>query len=251
MLKTTLKVFRKATLALLVSVLSFGVVINSTYASAWTPTDNLNSYGAGDLAGNNGGTGWSAAWSGNTEFDINTTTTFEGAASASGVVTAAPGSVLRSHSGNVETTGTVHIACRRSDKSAGEFVCLDIRDIAPVTLVTIRMQTADLILNGATNVTLVTGYSVNTWYAVDLQFDTAGNTYQARACANANCTNEAYSSAVGRIDTLDTGVGSVAMRCSSDCAGTVFFDDIRDTDAGAATATTVQYQKAALLRRRR
>ena len=46
---------------------------------SWTAIENFNSYADGDLNGENGGSGWSGAWSGSVNYDIQGTTTYEGA----------------------------------------------------------------------------------------------------------------------------------------------------------------------------
>ena len=250
MLKIISKAISKVTLALLVSVLAFGMTFNDVMA-AWTGTDSFESgYTNGaDIAGIDGGTGF-GAWAGNTEFNGNSVTPIVGAMGVLAVATDAGGNVSRPLD-SVTTSGVMRIACRRSLKTTGTFICADWRDNAVTTLVTVRFGTADLVILGATSQTLISDYSIATVYYVDMKYNTGTNSYQARACATAPCTVEAYSTAVGRVDTLDTGIGSIGVRCSSDCSGTVEFDAISDGEAVAGGSSTAKPQKSAMLRRRR
>lgn len=232
MLKKSLSIF----LIFALVVFFAGIWPKQTLA-AWTGTDDFESgyTNAADIAGIDGGTGF-GAWSGNTEFNGNSVTPIAGAMGVLAVATDAAGNVLRPLD-TTSTSGTMRVACRRSLKTTGTFICADFRDVAPTTLVTIRFGTANLVILGATSQTLITDYSIATVYYVDMLYNTAGDSYQARACATSPCTVEAYSTPVGRVDTLDTGIASIGFRCSSDCSGTVEFDAISDGEAVAASAT--------------
>lgn len=81
---------------------------------AWVAEDTFDSYPNGDLAGNNGGSGWAEAWGAtvsDADYDVQGTTTFNGSAKAVQIDSAGGGNIMRIITTPV-TSGVVYVAMR-------------------------------------------------------------------------------------------------------------------------------------------
>ena len=91
----------------------------------WSATDNFDSYSNGDLNTQNGGTGWSAAWSGATSYDVQGTTTYSGAKAVQFVHAAGDQQIDRTLT-TVVNAGIVSIRMRKETAdNINEFVLFD------------------------------------------------------------------------------------------------------------------------------
>lgn len=148
---------------------------------AWTATDNFNSYSNGDLAGENGGSGWSGAWSNGATALINVVDSpvYEGAKSIE-LNTTDNTFYTRDLTTAISTNGNIlYMVLRRTSTSSGE-IANSIRNSSTGNRVGIKMNASgNITLVGTTTVTLKTGYSANTWYAIRLTFNVIANTATA------------------------------------------------------------------------
>jgi hypothetical protein len=145
-------------------------------ASPASIVDNFNSYSDGDLAGNNGGSGWSAAWSGSANHDVQGTVTYEGAKAVQNSV--GTGNISRTFTSR--SSGVVRVAMRRSSNGSGQSRILA-EDSGGTTQYAVEMaSTGQFVLKSTEGDTNVAAYSADTWYVVDLEFDTSVPRQRAR-----------------------------------------------------------------------
>lgn len=199
---------------------------------AWVAVDNFDSYSDGDLNGNNGGTGWAAAWSGSTNYDIQGTTTYQGAKAVKNS-TAATGSITRQLTTGVSDSGILYIAIRRSVNNAGEHRT-NIRNQSNQNSAQIIMDaSANIYIGvGGTTATIVSGYSTDTWYLIRLTFDVSTDTY-----TGAYHTGSAWSSESSSVPFTNTAtsINYIAFDRSAD-AGDNYWDIV--TGASPIALTT-------------
>lgn len=196
----------------------------------WVAEDTFNTYSDGDLTGNNGGTGWAAAWSGSTNFDVQGTTVYEGAKAVNNT-TNANANISRQLSAAVATTGTLYFAMRRSLNNSGQIVT-NIRNQLNQNAAQVVMNASGNITagSGGDTVTLVTGYSVNTWYVFRLAFDIAAGTYVVAYSTDAYGSAGSFSADTSAIPMTNTPVSIQYVLYDKDAnAGTDLWDYVSPT----------------------
>lgn len=184
---------------------------------AWVATDDINSYSDGDLNANNGGSGWASAWIANSAVDVQGSVVYEGAKAGFFNSVADGVGAVRSVTTAV-SSGIVSIRVRRPDKTA----IFDIRilDNSDQRLIYLRFGTSDITLIN-NSATLVSGYSVDTWYLAELFIDTTGS-----GAHKVRIDGGAWSSTV---NDYDGGAGDAKkILLESGGAGcNAYFDDIK------------------------
>lgn len=183
--------------------------------------EDFNSYPDGDLAGNNGGTGWFNAWSGNIGWDVQGTTVFEGTKAVAGAGDLTE--IIRTFT-PAANTGILTVAVRRSDKTTGRFL-FGIRSGGPggVGRAFLIMNTADIVIAdaaGGNPQTAVSNYAANTWYVIHISWDATANTIKAREDSNPNWTPNVAMSNSGDINEL-------RIANIDGLSGAAYFDDIK------------------------
>lgn len=199
--------------------------------AAFSITDNFDSYSDGDLTGQNGGSGWSAAWSGSTGYDVQGTTVYSGAKAITDTIGANQNhTIIRDLSS--ETSGDFYVAWRTSSVSAacGYFLLREgasgrgyirLPCTAASTNLTIYNNT------GGTYENIATGLSANTWYVLHVQFDATTDQYRARHYDGSWSAYTAYKDMVP-----GTGISRIEIQNEgeSSTTGTMLFDEIQTTD---------------------
>lgn len=178
---------------------------------AWVAVENFDSYSDGDLAGENGGTGWSGAWAnGAVEvLDVAGTQTYQGAKAVTDNSAVNNSFYTRDLTSAVSGDGNiVYFAMRKGSTSSG-LLNINIRNSGSGNRAEVRFNTSgNLVLVGTTTVTLLAGYSADTWYAIRLTFNVTAGT--ATAAYNSGSGWSSESSAVtmnnsGNIDRIALG----------------------------------------------
>jgi len=149
---------------------------------AWTAVENFDSYSDGDLAGNNGGSGWSGAWAnGAVEvIDVNGTQTYQGAKSVTDNSAVNNAFYTRDLTSAVTGDGNiVYLAMRKGSTSSG-LLNVSIRNSGSGNRAEVRFNTSgNLVLVGTTTATILAGYSADTFYAIRLTFNVTAGTSTA------------------------------------------------------------------------
>lgn len=196
---------------------------------AWVAVDNFDSYSDGDLNGDNGGSGFSGAWSADLTYDVQGTTVYQGtkAVTCAGVNVDA----IRTLTTGV-SSGIVKIALRSTQfaNNVGGFVLREsgsskIR--ATLEVGAIRLQ------NGAqsASVDIVPSASANTWYEIHIEIDAANDRARARL-VNGQWTSWLTVEAFATID-------SIRLTTASDTSGSLLFDDIGPGSAPAVVGNAM------------
>lgn len=157
------------------------IAVVSTYPlaafAAWGGVDNFNSYSDGDLNGQSGGSGWAAAWSGSTAFDVQGSVVYEGA-KAIIIDNAAGGNMSRQLTSAV-TSGTVYVATRCTEYAGDAAI-----DFLVGSNIAVRVGFRDSGIvrstNGAGNDTIIASFSTSIFYLFELTFN-GDNTYNIRS----------------------------------------------------------------------
>lgn len=187
---------------------------------AWVAVENFNSYSDGDLNGENGGSGWSGAWSGDVDFDVQGTTVFEGVKAVTGV--GANGNITRTLTTAVNT-GTAYFSMRHNGTGDATF---SFQNSSSTIIVRIQFASSNITtFNNETVVDLVTSYNTSQWYTFEVIFN-GNNTFDIRVYDG--------TSWVGDNDGLSYDFGSTGdadkVNLNQGGTGTAFWDDITPTN---------------------
>lgn len=160
---------------------------------AWVAVETFDSYSdAADLNGQNGGSGWSAAWTegGTTGIVVDAAVTYDGGKSIKSTsATVGTGNNFRQLSTDLTGDGNVfYCAMRRSANNSGSHR-INIRNTSDSGRVDLWMDAdSNIYLKGlpsGTQRTLVSGYSVDTWYVFKVTLNTSSGTVTAAVSTDA------------------------------------------------------------------
>lgn len=205
------------------------------------PADNFDSYGTGALAGNNGGTGWSGAWTNgiNDNWQVENTVS----QSASNGVSAASDATDRyiyrvmasAQSSGIQgfymrlagTAGFNDFQLNSGNYTTGTAACY------------IRMDGSDnLIAYGPSFGSSVTGkasYAANTWYLVEIDFDCATDDYRIRVDGGS------WTSRISFVNGVLTTLDRVVLHNSDNGGATRFIDTIYDATPVTSTTPAIMF----------
>lgn len=184
---------------------------------AWIADANFNGLTDGDLNGQAGGSGWSNNWGDVGSFqpaftDVQGTTVYEGAKgvrNAGGISAIGRTLTTALTSGN---TGVIYMALRRTTTAGTENCNITFRTSGDAARMSVVLNASgNLVITGTTTVTLLAGYSADTWCVVRVTYDMTAGTFTG-----------AYSTdAYGTAGTFSTESSSVTMASSGDIAWVV------------------------------
>lgn len=214
-------------LVLLASMLVYEIA----FAAAYAGVDNFDSYSAGDLSGANGGSGFSGAWSGHANYDVQNSTFFSTPNGVS-VTGAANNNVVRVLSASVDS-GNLYVAMRASGvTTAGAYANLDILDNSNQRAMSIQITplggSSNLTANGTASQNLITTISANTWYIVHIEF-LSTTTFRARAKA----AGGAFGSFTSTLTYQNSISSPTRVAFQQNGAPTFYFDNLQTTDPDA------------------
>lgn len=154
------------------------------------PLENFDSYSVGDLTGENGGTGWSAAWTGNTAFDVTTAQAQSGANSVVVLAAQDPEATISRAWTTGETSGIYQYYMRRKGgNNWRDGLYFDLKEGANVRGGTIFKVTntstgavgAQIYAVGGSSEVFESGtLFADTWHKIDLEFDCTTDQFRAR-----------------------------------------------------------------------
>jgi hypothetical protein len=206
--------------------------------AAFSITDNFNSYSDGDLNGTNAGSGWSGAWSGNVNYDVQGTTVYEGAKGIQDAVGSNQNhTITRDFSG--EISGDLYMAWRQSTVTgACPYLILREGGSSRAILRGPCVANSNLTIydySPGSYETVQSGLSANTWYILHVEFDGTTDRYRARVYTSSWQSFTAYqdtniTTSVTRFEIQNEGESSTS--------GTFFFDTIQTTDPVPPSAPT-------------
>lgn len=205
---------------------------------AWTAEADFNDLSVADLTGQSGGSGWTGAWSGSTNFDVQASVAYEGA----NAVSNAGGSNIARTLTTSRVTGIVYIAMRKSSNSSGGKKSRLRQSGGGIRVQINMLSSGNIVADASGSVTLVSGYSANTWYVFRITFDTGAGTYTTATSTDAFGTAGTFSAESATSTMGSTGNISDVM-FDSDTGDTGYWDYISDTTpfttpSGPATLKT-------------
>ena len=192
---------------------------------SWIATDNFNSYANGVLGGNASGVGWSGVWSDTTPgITIDGAVTFEGTKAI--YSNTADTISIRDLSAGV-TSGIVHVAIRKSSVSIGSLnLYFSLRQSA-INQIQIEWLGDDVILlNGATDETLLASPNANQWYEAEIEIDQVNDKFRARIDGGI------WSNWVGSLGGSFTQIDRILIGQATSTTGIAYWDDIRGEQGG-------------------
>lgn len=179
---------------------SFFVGANTAWAATYAGVDNFESYSLAALSGDNGGSGWTAAWSSTpTSVTVVSSPTYTGSrsvqANASGPST--------SRTFTAASSGTMYVSMYANNTT--DIMGVIIQDGANGKIYIFFNNTSGNIsfFNGTAYQVLVTSFSTNTWYRIGIQWDNANHPNQAEYNVN-NGAWTGWFNVNGTFATLDT-----------------------------------------------
>lgn len=192
----------------ILSAILVSLWLASPVLAAITVIDNFNSYTDGDLTGQGG-------WSGNVAFDVQGTTAQEGAKAIQSTVGAV--NITKSITALSTDGDVVSIRLRNTDTLNANY--FDLQEGVDVEFV-LRLDSDGIArLSGATDVTLLNPYLVNTWYQLEIELDFTNDRGRARLNGGAWSTYVNSITVIASIDGMRLRVGSVNT-------GSIFQDNI-------------------------
>lgn len=206
---------------------------------AWVAIDNFDSYADGDLAGENGGSGFSAGWVNQavaTE-NVQGTTVYQGTKAVTINNALLNTFYTRALTSAVSGNGNiVYFAIRRTLNNAGEVSISFRSNTGANSRVAVRMNSAgNITLVGSTTVTLVTGYSTSQWYAIRLTLNITAGTATAATSTSAYQGGGSWSSESSSVTLASTGnIDAVGLGTDASMS-TDTFDIITSADIIAGT----------------
>lgn len=166
---------------------------------AWSAEDTFDTYSDGDLNGNNGGTGWAAAWSGSANYDVQGTTTYQG---AKAITDAVGSSISRQMSADISNSNSVvYVAMRRASTSSGAHYFILQNTSAAMRVSIVFNNSGNIVGNGTT----ISAYSANTWYVLRVTLNVAGSTYTVATSTGAYGTASTFSAESATCNMVMTG----------------------------------------------
>lgn len=188
---------------------------------AWVAEEDFESYSVGDLTGGNGGSGWSGAWSGDTDFDVLTTDPYEGSKHMG--ATNPDGNMTR-HLTTAVSSGVHYIAMKypsgSSDAKMGYWVTFSTNY---AFLLQFLGSDGTVKVYGSGTTTIISTFSNSLWYLFEITFngdDTLDIRYHDGTSWSSSSTGLGYNSS-GSIATLNANVGATV---------TIYFDYLSATD---------------------
>lgn len=153
------------------------------FAFATFPTENFNSYAAGDLSGNNGGTGWSAAWGTtggcNVLYDVQTSVVQEGANAVGSLTAGADTECFRDLTAN--STDLLVWSWRHRKESATTRDFSQFLNSSGDHQHSIEFRTTGQIsIIDDTTQTNIQAYTADTWYQMETEFDYTNEQFRIR-----------------------------------------------------------------------
>lgn len=205
-------------------MVSVTILNTNNINAAWDPTDNFDSYADGDLDSNNGGTGWSGAWSAGAAIDIaNAPAGGQGGKAVTSVSQAGGNNVDRSITTKV-TDGTLSFQIYITSATPSANLYINWLDGA-TKKIQIRITKTGGALQANNNTTwtdiLGSAISANTWYTIKIRFDAATELFYTTV--NAGVESAAFTVVGGTF----TGIDNFNLN-PDDTIDRFYFDDIKN-----------------------
>lgn len=214
--------------------------------ASFNATESFN-YSDGDLNGQNGGSGFSGAWSGSTNYDVQSTVYPDGATVQKGVINNTQAEVVISRSLSATAdSGDIYFSIRRND--TGDLLGTVFRQTSGNAIIVYWLNSGGAIsLNGTTSANIVASPTLGVWYDIHLQFVTA-TTIKAQAKLSTDTTWGSYTSNI-TLSNSKNGFDEIQLDWEA-AAGTdtpFYWARIQPTDPTPPTAVARDARELSLL----
>ncbi len=167
---------------------------------AWVATDNFDSYGNGNLSGNNGGSDWTSSWStvgtGTWEPQVQSTVVIQGSKTIA--MTPDAGSDRGAErSFTAITSGTMSFYARRTSKT-GRFY-ISFLSSSTIAFTVDLNSSGYIVINNTTN---IDSYEVDTDYEITVSFDCATDLLRVSVNGKNATQTFSFAAAVANIDKI-------------------------------------------------
>ncbi len=190
-------------------------------------TDNFNTYNNGDLNGQ-------GSWSGNTTYDVQSTTYYDDGGTKAVQFTNTASQFSIEKAGTQQTAGTVGMYMRKSVVNNGQQYFLAQEDTWDGYTIFAFMHTGAILFNG--NTTLLDPFVVDTWYWVQMEWKSDPD-HLVRGRYNDN----AWSDWIAPQSDWVTGLGEVNFTVNSLDSDSAYYDFIAEA---SSTAPVVAAEEA-------
>lgn len=202
---------------------------------AWVAEATFEGLSNADLNGQGGGSGWDTNWSGSANYDVQNTVAYEG---SQGVVNASGSNVQRTLTTGLSGTDNVlYIAARKTSTSAGVWKLRLIDNPVTTILGQVSMNASGNIRARADeSVSVLTGYSANTWYVLRITINQTAETYKVAYSTDAYGSAGSFSA--DSSDASFESSGTVGgLQFDADTGNTNYWDYISGTSPFPAGST--------------
>lgn len=215
-------------------LLILAFLLPSVASAAWVAHESFEGYtDESDLAGQSGGSGWSAGWvNAATNLErADTATAYQGTVSARVVSGGGNTFYTRALTTAESGSGVMYVAMRNSVTNSG-INSFTLRSNTGFRTVVQLNASGNLTVGSAT---LLAGYSANTWYLIRITYNVAAGTYTGAYWTGAAWSSETASQTMGNSGNLTmVGIGGDTG------SGLSFVDYISGTNPIAAPVTNFQ-----------
>jgi len=209
-------------------ILSFGALILFTPLLAYGVShfDKFETYSLAELNGQDGGSGWSGAWSGSSDFIVQNSVASQGSKAVKIDGPASQLSVIE-RTFTPRTTGTVRWAQRKDapDRSSN-FELRSGNTLAAYVAIGSATQPEsggpDWVISDGVTATIVADYTVGTFDEVEMQFDTVTDQFRIRINNGPYSIWKNFLNPVDSLDRVHLEIGP-----SGDDVGANYWDNIR------------------------
>jgi len=199
----------------------------------WVATDNFDSYSNGDLNGANAGSGWSGAWSGSTNFDVQGTTVYQG---AKAVQCASGGVEIERTVTTSVTEGTVYVAMRTTSGVGTALLTLRLNEGGTERMRIGVDNNLDIFMydNAIFDKRIIGTCTPGTWFVIGVNWNTTTNPDQYRV----NIDNGSFSPFRTVLGGSFTNITRVRL---TQGGGNSFWDNISDTYLPPTSASNSRF----------
>lgn len=190
--------------------------------------ENFDSYSDGDLNGTNGGTGFSTAWSGNVNYDIQGSVVQAGAKAVT-CIGGFTGSIARSFTTGL-TAATFECYMRSTASTCDMYFILS---DAGTNRIYIRLKSGVIEAYNNSSYQNQGGFSINTWYKITVEIDNVAQAGKFRVKVDAGSFSVWYPVSGGSYTSID-GVNFD----HNNTVGTCYWDEFLVTTSASAVSTS-------------
>lgn len=209
------------------------------FGGVWSSEADFNDLSDGDLNGQAGGTGWTGNWGTDTDYDVQGTTVYEGTKAVIYNGTTG-GNIQRALTSSVSGDSVIYFAIRAAQTNGGGArFQLNSRSHIQFDAVDTFGTVGNIYLlsSPSSAITLVSGYSANTWYVIRLTFNTTTGVHSAAVSTDAFGTDGTFGTESSSGTMFGTGDITLFQINTEGTSADYYLDYISDTSPFSAASS--------------